>query len=251
MFIALIVSIVLILWLLKLKKNDPFPKHTLLKLMLGGLISFILAGLLSVVLMLCYAIVRFTPAAFFAALKEAMDGNMDALKGFDASNPSIFLAAFKSIVFIGLVEEVLKYINMRIAAKKPGSINNRFDAVVLCALSGLGFQIFEDISYVSSGGMAVAILRAFLPLHFVFGAIMGFFYGRYLENRKGSDLFKAFAIPTVIHGFFDLCVLNFDKFDFLVPFALLCLVGGFVISIVFIVKINKWSKDEALREPLP
>ena len=246
--ITLTVSVVLILWIMRLKKNDPFPKGTIPKIIVGGLISCALAGLASFILMFLYAMIKYGPD-LMQAINNFTAGDQNALDNLPTAEPSIWLAMFKSLVFIGFIEEFLKFSNMRFASKKPGTINNRFDAVALCALAGIAFQIFEDLTVTSRGSIGTVILRSVMPFHFTFEVIMGYFYGRYLDTKKGKDLFLTLAVPTIIHGIYDLCVLNVTEFDYLIIFALFAFATVFVLTIVMIVKVGKWSKKETMRAP--
>ena len=155
---------------------------------------------------------------------------------------------FKSLIAVALVEELLKFVAMRLIARKQGTVSNRFDTILLCALVGIGFQIFEDIGYASTGGVVLAIVRALMPFHFTLGAIMGYFYGKYKNKGKKSDLYLAIVLPTVIHGIFDFDVVNVEAFKILVYFAVASIVALWVITIFMIVKIRKWSVDDKMRD---
>jgi len=65
----------------------------------------------------------------------------------------------------------------------------------------------ENVMYVMDGGYQTALLRALtaVPAHAVFGVTMGFYFGiarRYEEVRK-AHLWKAIAIPILLHGIYD------------------------------------------------
>ena len=38
-FVTIVVSIVLMLWIFKMKKDDPFPKFAIIKVLAGGWVS--------------------------------------------------------------------------------------------------------------------------------------------------------------------------------------------------------------------
>ena len=57
--------------------------------------------------------------------------------------------------------------------------------IVYAVFSSLGFACIENILYVLSGGVGIAILRAILsvPGHMCFGVIMGYFLSQAKVNQ--------------------------------------------------------------------
>lgn len=245
---AIVVSIVLMLWILKMKKGDPFPKLTIIKVLAGGWLSYSISGAVTLALAFAVPILRFGFTDYIAAWQDAVAGNVDSLLAiFQQSTPNIWASLFKSLIAVALVEEFIKFITMRLIARKQGTVASRFDAVALCALVGIGFQIFEDIGYASTGGVVLAIIRALMPFHFTFGAIMGYFYGKYKKLGKKSDLCLAIALPTVLHWLFDFSIVNIETFKIMIFFAIASIVALLAATIYMIVKIRRWSVDEEMR----
>ena len=91
------------------------------------------------------------------------------------------------------------------------------DGIVYSAFVSLGFAALENIHYVFSYGLSVAFSRAIfsIPGHFSFSVFMGFYYGRAklaeadgYEAGKKRNLFLAFLIPVLLHGFYDACAMS-------------------------------------------
>ena len=92
-----------------------------------------------------------------------------------------------------------------------------YDAVVYSAFVSLGFAAFENVKYVFSYGLSVALPRALLaiPGHLGFSVFMGVFYGRakLCENRGNSfgkrlHLTLGYLCAVFLHGFYDACAMT-------------------------------------------
>ena len=44
--ISLPISILLLIWMIRIKKNNPFPKYSIVKMLIGGVVAMIIAALL-------------------------------------------------------------------------------------------------------------------------------------------------------------------------------------------------------------
>ena len=117
---------------------------------------------------------------------------------------------------VGFIEEFSKWIFVRLATWNNKEFDHIYDAIVYCVFVSLGFATLENILYVVSGGIIVALLRAVLsvPGHVFFGVFMGYYYG---IGKQGSinrntkietkNLTLSLIVPTLLHGFFDFCLL--------------------------------------------
>lgn len=96
------------------------------------------------------------------------------------------------------------------------------DGIVYGAVSAIGFATVENVSYVSTGGAGLGLLRAFtaVPMHAFMGAISGYFVGRQILNHRilrkdptnpvDDSWFPAFCgigAAMLLHGFYDFPVL--------------------------------------------
>lgn len=247
------ISILLFIWMLRIKKNDPFPKGSVAKMVITGMLCTIGATIITMALGLLALVIRIGPdtvkemltnhdtevAMGIAARIEAMNGQ-----------PTVWGAFIRAFVLAAAVEEGLKYLAMRISSRKPGVIGTRMDAVVCAAIVGLAFQVVEDFTY-ASGGMISAIFRAITPFHFLFGAIMGYYYGLSLVTGRKSDRVKAVLFPILIHGLFDFSVNCLQINDNFIILTGIVMVFTFALTVFMIFKIYKWSHDGTLSEPIP
>ena len=124
-------------------------------------------------------------------------------------------AAYNIILYFIIVafsEEGAKYFMLRRRSWRSPEFNCQYDGVVYAVFVSLGFAIWENISYVLSYGFTTAIVRAVtaIPGHACFGVFMGVFYAlakRYsLSNQKElCTLFSVLAvvIPGLLHGTYD------------------------------------------------
>ena len=126
-----------------------------------------------------------------------------------------FLRLIDNFIGVALIEEGAKFLVTRICTWKNKNFNYVFDAIVYTVSAALGFAIFENIFYVSAGGIKVALLRAVLsvPGHAIFGLFMGLYYGaakvcmvRGNKARQRRFMWTAVLVPTVLHGIYDFCL---------------------------------------------
>ncbi len=105
---------------------------------------------------------------------------------------------------------------MRWRTWKDPNFNYRFDGIVYAVFVSLGFAALENITYVLGYGLTTALLRALLaiPAHMGFAVFMGIFYSRAKlctdvgnTPRKRLNLWAAFLIAVLLHGFYDACVM--------------------------------------------
>ena len=115
-------------------------------------------------------------------------------------------------VIVALAEEGAKYYLLKRRTWTTPAFNFTFDGVVYAAFVSLGFALWENISYVTTYGLDVAVIRAVtaIPGHACFGVFMGAFYGaakkyegmcdlrRYKKNRR-----LALIVPAFLHGLYD------------------------------------------------
>lgn len=239
--ISLPISIALIAWMLHYKKERKFPKGALWILLGAGAAACVpplIAGFL---------------------INDLGGGIPNMLMGGGAPEEAeqlpggirIASAAISAFLLAALLEEVMKFIGLKLASKRRNTVLNRFDAVLCGAIVGIGFQILEDALYVDpSGSMLTVVIRALTPFHFTFGAMMGWFWGEAKETGKKSSYVLAIFVPFLAHGLFDFAQEPnaFNVITFV--FFILSLIVMTVITIVLMVKINKWSKSEKMLAPL-
>ncbi|MEA4919762.1 MAG: PrsW family glutamic-type intramembrane protease [Clostridiaceae bacterium] len=132
----------------------------------------------------------------------------------DRSSP--FHTIAMAYIVVAAVEEGTKFYFLYRRTWLSPAFNYRFDGIVYSVFISLGFAAFENISYVMSYGLAVALPRALLavPGHMGFAVFMGLFYGRAKlcerrSNRKKKrlNLIIGYLSAVALHGYYDACAM--------------------------------------------
>ena len=130
----------------------------------------------------------------------------------DANDPRyLYIMAF---LVVAVIEEGTKFFFLYRRTWNDPNFNFRFDGIVYAVFVSLGFAAFENVKYVFSYGLSVALPRAILaiPGHMGFAVFMGVFYGRArlcadLEDKAGTvrNLAVGYLLAVLLHGFYDSC----------------------------------------------
>ena len=189
---ALVPAAFLMVQVYRLDRIEKEPPGLLLKLVLFGALSGVVAGAIE--------------GALTRVLDVTLGGGMLRLM-------------LENFLAVALVEEACKrWVVLKFAWNHP-AFDYRFDAVVYCVFSALGFAALENILYVAEYGFAVAVSRALLsvPGHCFFAVYMGIYLGQakmaeramqryYIElpdETPGQYLRASLLVPTLLHGFWD------------------------------------------------
>jgi len=128
--------------------------------------------------------------------------------------PPVLLQAF---VIVALVEEGCKLFFLRRISWRSRAFDYRFDGIVYAVAVSLGFAALENVFYLSSYGIDLAVTRGLLavPGHMTFSVFMGLFYADAKQdaadgNEAGRrrNLALALFVPTLLHGFYDYCLMS-------------------------------------------
>lgn len=189
---ALVPAAFLMVQVYRLDRIEKEPAGLLLKLALFGALSGLAAG----------------------AIEGALTRLLDVTLG-----GGMLRLVLENFLAVALVEEACKrWVVLKFAWRHP-AFDYRFDAVVYCVFSALGFAALENILYVAEYGFAVAVSRALLsvPGHCFFAVYMGIYLGQakmaeramqryYIElpdESPGQYLRASLLVPTLLHGFWD------------------------------------------------
>ena len=189
---ALVPAAFLMVQVYRLDRIEKEPAGLLLKLALFGALSGLAAGAIE--------------GALTRVLDVTLGGGMLRLM-------------LENFLAVALVEEACKrWVVLKFAWRHP-AFDYRFDAVVYCVFSALGFAALENILYVAEYGFAVAVSRALLsvPGHCFFAVYMGIYLGQakmaeramqryYIElpdESPGQYMRASLLVPTLLHGFWD------------------------------------------------
>ncbi|MDY3281726.1 PrsW family intramembrane metalloprotease [Dysosmobacter sp.] len=121
-----------------------------------------------------------------------------------------------AFLVVAVVEEGTKLFFLKRRSWYSPAFNYRFDGVVYAVFVSLGFAAFENIKYVLSYGLSVAVPRALLavPGHMGFAVFMGAFYGRArLRFNQGDEtggavnMAAGYLSAVFLHGFYDTCAM--------------------------------------------
>jgi protease PrsW len=129
---------------------------------------------------------------------------LDAFITIDEKNVSE--QAVHAFFLVALVEEFCKFAYIRGILYRNTNFNEPFDGIVYAVMVGMGFATFENVIYVSGGGIGVAIMRMFtaVPAHATFAVLMGYFLGRAkFEHGKRYLAISGLATAVLFHGLYD------------------------------------------------
>lgn len=220
-YLALIPSILLCLYVYHMDVIEKEPLHLLFTL-------FFLGVLITV------------PASFFEnVIINATNININNY--FDS-----FILAFG---VIAIIEEGYKFIILFASSWKNKNFDYKYDAIVYSVFISLGFATLENILYVQKNGLGVALYRGAIsvPAHAFYAIACGFFYGLAKEysirkNKKKSFLFifLAVLVPVLLHGVFDFLLFTENDILFGIFFSFIAFL--YIISYYEIKKTNKLSK---------
>lgn len=242
--LSLPVSIVLIIWLIKKKTDNPFEKGDVRRLIINGMLSMVVASVIPLLIIGVRAFLLIGIDNIKLLMNNPDPETVkNSLKGITAatSGRSFWSSFANTFLLIGLVEELSRFLFIQLSTRKKSFAKTRFDLVICGGIVGVGFQLIEDVFY-ANGDLITVIFRIVTPFHFTFGAVMGFFIGKALESGKKGYYIPAILIPALLHSLFDsslFAVSINDLFIILVLVSALLMIG---LTIFMIIKINKWSK---------
>ncbi|MEM7582335.1 MAG: PrsW family glutamic-type intramembrane protease [Acidobacteriota bacterium] len=115
-------------------------------------------------------------------------------------------------------EETFKLLVLHRYSMRQPAFDEPMDGLVYGATASLGFATLENILYVADGGAPSALLRALtaVPGHAMLGAIMGYYVGRARfspSSKRRQLLFRAWAVPTLLHGGYDFPLMAASKLE--------------------------------------
>ncbi|MDO4730348.1 MAG: PrsW family glutamic-type intramembrane protease [Candidatus Saccharibacteria bacterium] len=156
-------------------------------------------------------------------------------------------------VFLGiaLIEEGMKLSGVMLLAMKNVEFDCRYDAIVYCVYSSLGFAFVENFLYVMSstvsGGVLTTVIgRAIfsIPGHAMFGVIMGYFIGKAKEAKikksvgYSGNVVLALVMPMLVHTIYDWALMMSTASGYLGNSANSVLyIALFILSFIFAISI--------------
>ncbi len=198
---------------------------------------------------------------FFAGMGTVITALIGEIVGeliFNAIWPyeSAFKQFMMAMLIVAPVEEMGKYMVLRLITWKNKNFNYSYDAIVYAVFVSLGFAAFENVGYVFTNGLGTAILRMFtaVPGHAAFAVCMGYFYSKAkyasLTNDKSGysrNLALTILVPIIGHGLYDGIIFgSVTTENILLTLSGLLIWFGFVITlfVMSIITIVKASRND-------
>ncbi|MFH0977365.1 MAG: cyclic nucleotide-binding domain-containing protein [Spirochaetota bacterium] len=155
---------------------------------------------------------------------------------------------YEAFIKAALIEKAGAFVIIFIIQRNyPGF--NMLEAVVSGILVGTGFSLVENVLYSLNYGNSVILPRVLFsaPLHITTCGLIGYFTGLFNLSSTGlyriSNILKALIFPFILHGLYDVLLLNGG--------SVLYLVGPIIIAIAGILELYiSWSKVVPSREAL-
>ena len=249
--VGLPISIALYWIVLRPKKDNPFPKGGLFRLLIAALISVVLSSILSLPISILVSLIRSGALADIPGLIEMIKDNPETfgelVNGTGGSNLAMTLRSIVDMFFsAALLEEGLKYLTCRAAIRKKGMINTWMDAVIAFAIVGITFELLENIAFGAGSDILSAFMRALASAHFAFGVIMGYFYGKYLVTGKKRYHLLSFLVPLLYHSVANglMTSMNLSRINYIigVSFSISYIVAAAAAVILVLI----WQKKKTL-----
>ena len=148
---------------------------------------------------------------------------------------------------IALIEEFSKWIMLYLGSWNNDNFDYQYDGLIYAVFVSLGFATVENIMYVSSGGLIIAIFRAILsvPGHVFFAVFMGYYYAlakkaeRKKENgRRNKYLYFSLLVPMILHGIYDSTVMICSDYDSYISWLFLAIYLIFIV-VLYVVSFRK------------
>jgi len=164
-----------------------------------------------------------------------------------------------SFLIVAFSEETLKYIFLRYYLYPKKEFAVPLDGIVYAACIGLGFAAAENFLYLVirledlEQAYSLAYRRMFtaLPAHAAFGVVMGYFMGlaRFQAKKEVLFLLLALLLPIVLHGLYDFFI--FQKLSkVLTIFTEITLAISLLLG-AFMIRAHRHYKRRAEKGPPP
>ena len=116
----------------------------------------------------------------------------------------LWARAFDAVVLAAVCEELPKWIAF-LFIYRWNEFDEPLDGVVYGVALALGFATVENILCVARDGLGTGLLRALfaVPAHALFGAVMGFYFGRAKFGGGRALIAVALLAAVAFHGAYD------------------------------------------------
>ena len=196
---AVVPAVFLMIQVFKTDRLEPESPQMLTRLVIGGVISTLIA----------------------MALEWVGSFALDMV----FPEESVPYYAWMYFAVVGPAEEGAKYFMLKRRSWRDPEFNCQYDGVVYAVFVSLGFALAENVEYVFMYGLGTALLRAVtaIPGHACFGVFMGIWYGaaKRLENYGNAPASRfarimSVVMPMLIHGTYDFIATVGYEFVFII-----------------------------------
>jgi len=160
-----------------------------------------------------------------------------------------FQSAYTAFVVAALTEELLKWWVLKKIVWKNAHFDEHYDGIIYAVFVSLGFAFIENVLYVFSGGINVALARAVLavPGHGFFAVLMGYHLSLAKlgpASEKQRHLQLSLLLPIIFHGLYDFALMYVSTLNEENPWLILGLLVLFtgVVIVLWITGIRRISK---------
>ncbi len=183
--ISIIPATLIIIWMMKRKKEDVLYKKSCNSSLIRGLISVLPILAVSAVLFI-----------FSAVIKKTLLDPANKLH-------ALLYQLVYTFIVLAFAEELVKFLCFKGVLKKRYNAYSWADVVAFMVIIGTSFGLVEDIPYAIGASPMVMLVRGFTMGHTGYAFITGWFYGKKLYTGKKRYGVMAFGIPVFIHGLYD------------------------------------------------
>jgi len=169
------------------------------------------------------------------SIPVAIIGSLISPPNLDLTEPlPLGTAVYVAFVVAGVVEELGKFLVLRLTVYRSRYFDEPVDGLVYAAAAALGFATLENIGYMITFGLEVILVRGIFSTvaHVLFGGLWGYPLALYKTGRiKNAGLVWAGLVGAMIaHGIFNLLLFSQDWYTLLViPFFLILAAVFFIL----------------------
>ena len=160
----------------------------------------------------------------------------------DALSLPLYLAnIILFIVVIGMTEEFMKYVAVRVTEEPSASFDEPADAMIYMIVAALGFAAVENVlsvfsPYIATTGDILEVLGLrFLSatlLHVLASALMGYFLAQKHFFYRRGQIIKGVVVAGILHGLYNILTLESTDFERLGMTLLIVVLLAFMAIVV-------------------
>ena len=171
--------------------------------------------------------------------------------GVKNTHPLLY-AALNAFVILALSEELSKFFMFRRRINKIEGEHSWLDLIIYSTIVGIGFGLLESIVYVVGSNPAVLLIRGICVPHGGYAAIVGYFYGKSLKERKRGFAVFGILLAFLMHGFYDFGLADgvVDRSEAFGVITIVLAALNLVIIVALIIFLIKNKNNTKYTEPL-